>query len=73
MYEQLYNEGFHDFYSSPYIVGVIKPWRMLWTDRLCGLVVRVFDYRCRGPEFDSRALQKSSGSGTGSTHPREYN
>jgi hypothetical protein len=27
-------------------------------DRLCGLVVRVIDYRCRGPEFDSRALQK---------------
>jgi hypothetical protein len=42
-------------------------------DRLCGLVVRVLDYRCRGPGFDSRALQKSSGSGTGSTQPREYN
>jgi hypothetical protein len=26
--------------------------------RLCGLVVRVIDYRCRGPGFDSRALQK---------------
>jgi hypothetical protein len=26
-------------------------------DRLCGLVVRVLDYRCRGPGFDSRALQ----------------
>jgi hypothetical protein len=25
---------------------------------LCGLVVRVLDYRSRGPEFDSRALQK---------------
>jgi hypothetical protein len=24
----------------------------------CGLVVRVLDYRCRGPGFDSRALQK---------------
>jgi hypothetical protein len=43
-------------------------------DRLCGLVVRVLDYRCRGPRFDSRALQKkSSGSGTKSTQPREYN
>jgi hypothetical protein len=43
-------------------------------DRLCGLVVRVHDYRCRGPGFDSRALQeKSSGSGTGSTQLREYN
>jgi hypothetical protein len=27
-------------------------------DRLCGLVVRVLDYRCRDPEFDFRALQK---------------
>jgi hypothetical protein len=43
-------------------------------DRLCGLVVRVVDYRCRGPGFDSQALQKkSSGSGTGCTQPREYN
>jgi hypothetical protein len=44
-------------------------------DRLCGLVVRVPGYRSGGPGFDSRALQgkKSSGSGTGSTQPREYN
>jgi hypothetical protein len=28
------------------------------TDRLCGLVVRVLDYRSRGPGFDSQALQK---------------
>jgi hypothetical protein len=28
-------------------------------DRLCGLVVRVLDYRYRGPGFDSRALQKN--------------
>jgi hypothetical protein len=41
-------------------------------DRLCGLVVRVLDYR--GPGFNSRALRKkSSRSGTGSTQPREYN
>jgi hypothetical protein len=26
--------------------------------RLCGLVVRVLDYRYRGPGFGSRALQK---------------
>jgi hypothetical protein len=43
-------------------------------DRLCGLVVRVPGYRSGGPSFDSRVLQeKSSGSGTGSTQPREYN
>jgi hypothetical protein len=28
------------------------------TDHLCGLVVRILDYRCRGPGFDSRALKK---------------
>jgi hypothetical protein len=27
-------------------------------DRLCGLVVRVLDYRSRGPGFDSRTVQK---------------
>jgi hypothetical protein len=27
-------------------------------DRLCGPVVRVLDYRSRGPGFDSLALQK---------------
>jgi hypothetical protein len=43
-------------------------------DRLCGLVVRVLNYRSRGPGFDSRALQKkSNGSGTLSTQPRECN
>jgi hypothetical protein len=30
-------------------------------------------YRSRGPGFDFRALQKISGSGTGSTQPRDYN
>jgi hypothetical protein len=44
-------------------------------NRLCGLVVTVPGYRSGGPGFDSLALQeqKSSGSRTGSTQPREYN
>jgi hypothetical protein len=52
-----------------------------YCDRLCGLVVRVLDYRFGGPgsipgttRFSGKKKRKSSsGSGTGSTQPREYN
>jgi hypothetical protein len=44
-------------------------------DRLCGLVVRVPGDRSRGPGPipGTTREKKSSGSGTGSTQPREYN
>jgi hypothetical protein len=43
-------------------------------DRLCGLVVRVLGYRSGGPgSIPGTTRKKSSGSGTGSTQPREYN
>jgi hypothetical protein len=43
-------------------------------DRLCGPVVRVLGYRSGGPGSIPRTTRKkSSGSGTGSTQPREYN
>jgi hypothetical protein len=43
-------------------------------DRLCGLVVRVLGYRSGGPgSIPGTSRKKSSGSGTGSTQPRENN
>jgi hypothetical protein len=43
-------------------------------DRLCGLVVKSSWLQIRRLGFDSRHYEKkSSGSGTGSTQPREYN
>jgi hypothetical protein len=43
-------------------------------DRLCGVVVRVLGYRFGGRvRFLALPEKKSSGSGTGSTQPREYN
>jgi hypothetical protein len=43
-------------------------------DRLCGLVVRVSGYRSKGPVSipdSTRIFLRSSGSGTGSTQPRD--
>jgi hypothetical protein len=54
---------------------------LIYGDHLCGLVVRVLGYRFGGPgsipgttRFSGGKKKKtSSGSGTGSTQPREYN
>jgi hypothetical protein len=43
-------------------------------DRLCGLVVRFPGHRSGGPgSIPGTTRKKNSGSGTGSTQPREYN
>jgi hypothetical protein len=60
-----------------YSVGRMQSYSMLWhmVDRLCGLVVRVLGYRSGGPGSIPGTTKKkiSSGSGTGSTQPCEYN
>jgi hypothetical protein len=55
---------------------VFVRWSYISCDRLCGLVVKVPDYRFRGPgsiPAASRFFVRSSGSGTGSTQPRDDN
>jgi hypothetical protein len=54
----------------------IKEWYIRLLDRLCGLVVRVPGYRfsrSRVPFPSLPDFLRSSGSGTGSTQPREDN
>jgi hypothetical protein len=52
---------------------IIKGGIRVFNDRLCGLVVRVLGYRSGGPgTIPGTTRKKSSGSGTGSTQPREY-
>jgi hypothetical protein len=49
---------------------------IVFVDHLSGLVVRVLGYRSGGPGSipgTTRKKRKSSGSGTGSTQPCEYN
>jgi hypothetical protein len=53
-WRKLYNEELSYKLCSSKIIVRMKSRR----DRLCGLVVRVLDYRTRDPGFDSLALQK---------------
>jgi hypothetical protein len=48
----------HQNIPRPFFSNCIYVLYSIWSDLLCGLVVRVLDYRYRGPGFDSRALQK---------------
>jgi hypothetical protein len=55
------------------LVRNLEAW-MSVRDRLCGLVIRVLGYRSGGPvSIPGTTKKKSSGSGTGSTQPSEYN
>jgi hypothetical protein len=58
------------------IICYISLWfPVLYVDRLYGLVVRVLGYRSGGPGSIPGTIRKikCSGSGIGSTQPREYN
>jgi hypothetical protein len=73
------------FYLHTPIYMFVERWKgtrvillllMSFCDRLCGLVVRVRGYRSRGPGAipgATRFFLRSSGSGTGSTQPRDDN
>jgi hypothetical protein len=70
--------------SAGHVFKIREPFKLFvrcckGNDRLCGLVVRVLGYRSGGPgsipgttRFSGKKGKKSSGSGTGSTQPREY-
>jgi hypothetical protein len=59
------------FFFIPYRINEFVHHRQ---GRLCGLVVRVLGYRSGGPGSipGTARKEKSSGSGTGFTQPREY-
>jgi hypothetical protein len=60
-------------YPTVYIYVCARIYIYVNIDRLCDLVVNSSWLQIRRPGFDSRHYQEqSSGSGTGSTQPREY-
>jgi hypothetical protein len=63
-------QPFLDRILTSYFLNLMYPYYI--EDRLCGLVVRVLGYRSGGLG-SIPGTTKSSGSGTGSTQPREYN
>jgi hypothetical protein len=61
---------FYHLYLDLHDLGLL----IYMLDRLCGLVVRVLSYRSGGPgSIPGTTRKNSSGSGTGSTQPHEYN
>jgi hypothetical protein len=62
--------------SSPVESKAVFCVRVCAYNRLCGLVIKVSGYRYRGPGSipgATRFFLRSSGSGTGSTQPRDDN
>jgi hypothetical protein len=63
-----------EFWAASHIIIIIVSSGSSSSDRLCGLVVRVLGYRSGSPgSISGTTRKKISGSGTGSTQPREYN
>jgi hypothetical protein len=74
-WRNVHYEGFRDLYSSPSIIRIIKSNRVGLAGRVARMGIRGTCYRLMvgKPEGKRPLGKKTSGSGTGSTQPREYN